>query len=215
MSLPQDWDFTVRGLITIVKEGRDSIYASIKELRQYGYCDVVACRDDNGKMVGNDYIFFEEPHVIAKKCDSPYTEKPDTAKPNTENQPQINKEDNKDKEITNVYITNRFKKPTVEEINSYCQEKGFSLDAQQIYDHYEMVGWKYGKGHQPIKDWKAAVRTWVRNSANYRNYATTSTTQQNNQAAEHPSDSELREQSIRIIERLSAERKAREGTLWE
>lgn len=104
MSLPSNWDFTIRGLITIVKEGRDAIYASIKELKQYGYCDVVVCRDERGKLIGNDYVFYEEPH-FANDNDSPYTEntdmdspcteKPYTDNPDTENPPQINKEDNK------------------------------------------------------------------------------------------------------------------------
>ena len=53
-----------------------------------------------------------------------------------------------------------FVKPTVEEIQAYIDDKGYKLDARQIFDHYEMVGWVYGKGHNPIKDWKAAVRTW-------------------------------------------------------
>ena len=58
----------------------------------------------------------------------------------------------------------KFVKPTVEDIQAYITEKGYDLNAQQIFDHYEMVGWVYGRGHNPIKDWKAAVRTWNRNS---------------------------------------------------
>lgn len=60
--------------------------------------------------------------------------------------------------------TSKFVKPTIEEIQAYITEKGYDLNAQQIFDHYEMVGWVYGRGHNPIKDWKAAVRTWNRNS---------------------------------------------------
>jgi len=51
-----------------------------------------------------------------------------------------------------------FKKPTVDEISSYCQERNNGLDANQIHDHYEANGWMRGKNK--IKDWKACVRTW-------------------------------------------------------
>ena len=63
----------------------------------------------------------------------------------------------------------RFKRPTVEQIAEYIAQKGYDIDAQTIWDHYEAVGWKYGKGHQPIKDWKAAVRTWNNNQKKYDN----------------------------------------------
>lgn len=51
--------------------------------------------------------------------------------------------------------------PTLEEVRAYCVERGNNIDPQTFLDHYEAVGWRYGKGvGKPIKDWKAAVRTW-------------------------------------------------------
>ena len=55
----------------------------------------------------------------------------------------------------------KFKKPTLEEIDSYCQERKNSIDAQKFFDYYESKGWLVGKS--PMKDWKAAVRNWERN----------------------------------------------------
>ncbi len=52
----------------------------------------------------------------------------------------------------------RFRKPKVEEVNAYCNERGNYVDAQQFVDFYESKGWKVG--NSPMKDWKAAVRTW-------------------------------------------------------
>ena len=54
-----------------------------------------------------------------------------------------------------------FSKPTLEEISAYCQERNNSVDAQRFFDYYEAKGWVVGKS--PMKDWKAAVRTWERN----------------------------------------------------
>jgi len=62
---------------------------------------------------------------------------------------------NKQKENPN------FKKPTVQEISDYCEERKNGLNAETIFDHYEANGWMRGKAK--IKDWKACVRTWEKN----------------------------------------------------
>ena len=53
----------------------------------------------------------------------------------------------------------RFVKPTVEQIIFYCQERGYTVDAERFFDYYESKGWVVGKA--PMKDWKAAVRNWA------------------------------------------------------
>lgn len=58
--------------------------------------------------------------------------------------------------------TTRFVKPTVEEIETYCKERNNNVDTQKFYNYYESNGWKVGKN--PMKDWKAAVRTWEKNN---------------------------------------------------
>ena len=49
-------------------------------------------------------------------------------------------------------------RPTVEEVRAYCSERGNGVDPQAFVDFYESKGWVVGKS--PMKDWKAAVRTW-------------------------------------------------------
>ena len=49
-------------------------------------------------------------------------------------------------------------KPTVEEVAEYCHERGNNIDPEAFIDHYESNGWIVGRS--PMKDWKAAVRTW-------------------------------------------------------
>lgn len=51
-----------------------------------------------------------------------------------------------------------FIKPTLQEVQSYCQERRNSVNPEKWLNHYESNGWKVGKN--PMKDWKAAVRTW-------------------------------------------------------
>lgn len=73
--------------------------------------------------------------------------------------------------INDTISVKRFVKPNVEEIESYCKERNNSVDAQQFFDYYESKGWKVGKS--PMKDWKAAVRTWEKNDYGYHNKTVT------------------------------------------
>ena len=54
----------------------------------------------------------------------------------------------------------RFAPPTVSEVEEYCRENNYNIDAQRFVDFYESKGWMVGKNK--MKDWKAAVRNWVR-----------------------------------------------------
>ena len=53
-----------------------------------------------------------------------------------------------------------FKKPTVKEIQEYCNERHNSINAQYFFDYYESNGWKVGKN--AMKDWQATIRNWER-----------------------------------------------------
>lgn len=53
-----------------------------------------------------------------------------------------------------------FKKPSVEDVKQYCDDRNNEIDAEAFVDYYEANGWKVGR--TPMKDWKAAVRTWER-----------------------------------------------------
>lgn len=55
-----------------------------------------------------------------------------------------------------------FVRPSLESVRAYCLERGNSVDAQAWLDHYTANGWKVGRN--AMKDWKAAVRTWEKDS---------------------------------------------------
>ena len=55
----------------------------------------------------------------------------------------------------------RFIPPTIDEIKAYCLERKNTVDAERFFDFYSANGWVQGRG-KPIRDWKAAVRTWER-----------------------------------------------------
>ena len=54
----------------------------------------------------------------------------------------------------------RFAKPSLEEVQAYCKERNNNVDAERFINFYTSKGWKVG--NQPMKDWKACVRTWER-----------------------------------------------------
>lgn len=91
--------------------------------------------------------------------------------------------------------------PTIEEVIAYCEERQNSVDPVKWHDHYTSNGWKVGKN--PMKDWKAAVRTWERTNTS----SSTSTAGRNGQAARQQSSFDRIQELYRIeLEKEEAER---------
>ena len=70
-------------------------------------------------------------------------------------------------------ITKKFTKPTLEEVTTYCQARGNSIDPQNFLDVNDAKGWLVGTTKSPMKDWKAAIRTWEKNNYNGNGKKTT------------------------------------------
>ena len=90
LSLPEDWDYTTRGLAKICKDGVDGITAQLKELEQYGYLIRHRIRDSNGRIVDMEYVIYEKPHTASPDTEMPYMVKPDMGLPRLETPAQIN-----------------------------------------------------------------------------------------------------------------------------
>ena len=114
LSLPEEWDYTTRGLAAICKDGVDSISSALKELEQRGYLVRTRLRDDKGRITDVEYNIYETPQPPAPDTDSPHTENPDmdmpdTASPCLENPAQYNtNKSNTQKENTHESITHSF-----------------------------------------------------------------------------------------------------------
>lgn len=59
-----------------------------------------------------------------------------------------------------------FRKPTADEVAAYAGEMQLDVDAQAFVDHYAACGWVVGR-NKPMKDWRAAVRNWVRRDGEF------------------------------------------------
>lgn len=76
----------------------------------------------------------------------------------TNNKIKPNKEKEKNKKEKESPPRQKFKKPTLDELNAYKTEQGYSVDVHRFFDFYESNGWRVGKN--AMKDWRAAMRSW-------------------------------------------------------
>lgn len=83
LSKPDHWSVSVTQLVSSVADsgkadGRDAVYAMLKELIKAGFVQRNTVRDESGKMMGSDYIVFDQP---VTPTDEPLTDKPHTGEP--------------------------------------------------------------------------------------------------------------------------------------
>ena len=103
LSLPEDWNYTTRGLAKICKEGVDAIGAALRELEGAGYIVRHQRRDKSGRITDTEYVIYEQPQPDMSQPDtaSPDTENPDMVRPDMEKPAELNIEkSNTEKSIT-------------------------------------------------------------------------------------------------------------------
>lgn len=146
LSMPDDWDFSVEGLMSMSEVGRTSVQAALKELEVNGYLERKREQDAKGRF---NYVY-----VVSEK---PQTENPCTDVPSTDSEQLLNTN------ILNTKKLNTNKRvvpPTLDEISSYIAEKGYKVNAQRFYDYYESGNWKTKAGKTMSANWKQYVVTW-------------------------------------------------------
>lgn len=81
LSLPDDWDYTLKGLAKLGTDGIDSVRSAIKELEEAGYIVRRQLRDPRGRLSRNEYLVFEVPELANPVLASPSLENPTTGNP--------------------------------------------------------------------------------------------------------------------------------------
>ena len=101
LSLPENWNYTTRGLAAICKEGVDAIGGALRELETAGYIVRHQLRDRQGRISDTEYVIYEQPQPKKPDTDAPDTENPYMEKPDTEKPAELNIEkSNTQKSIT-------------------------------------------------------------------------------------------------------------------
>ena len=145
LSLPEEWNYTTRGLASICKEGVDAIGSALKELETAGYIVRRQLRGANGRITDTEYIIYEQPQP--KKLDmlpsdvvSPDTENPDMVKPDTEKPAELNIEkSNTEKSITYGSSTDSipFREPAAAQLP---ERKGRdAMSVSEIENYRELI----------------------------------------------------------------------------
>ena len=152
LSLPEDWDFTLKGLSLINREQIDAIRAAVRELEQAGYIVRSRERDSQGRLRGADYIIYEQPQPVpdSPTLENPTLDNPTQEKPTQEKPTQLNKDiqrtdlPKKEKIITDEQSTHSI--PILSPNPSPCREaatpperKGTEAAAQSAVDIYREI----------------------------------------------------------------------------
>ena len=122
--------------VTTSKDGKYTVF-TVKN-----YADYQAANQNSNQRATNEQPLsnhFSNTEKVRSKEYTPY------------NPPQGDK---------SVPVSKRFVPPTPEEVNAYCKQRQNGIDGSEFCDFYTSKGWKVGKN--PMKDWRAAVRTWER-----------------------------------------------------
>ena len=89
LSVPDDWDYSERGLAKCFSDGRDAVRSTLKELEEHGYLIRQKVRDEKGRLCGTDYLIFESPEENQRymeklgqpQSDLPWSENPTMDEP--------------------------------------------------------------------------------------------------------------------------------------
>lgn len=155
LSLPDEWNYTTRGLASICKESVETIGKTLRELESAGYLTRRQLRGKNGRITDTEYTIFEkpvkpQPEPAPPDTASPGTENPDMvnpdmetpdmAVPDTENPPQLNtKKSNIQKSNTHGSNTHSFfpSAPAAAETDGQTEvmEKREEIRDQIEYEH--------------------------------------------------------------------------------
>ena len=136
LSLPEEWNYTTRGLAAICKEGVDSIGTALKELERSGYIQRNRIRDDKGKITDTEYVIFEKPQekpdMECQDTEKPYTENPYMDKPGTENPAQLN---------TNISNTQELNTDVLDTypIKSHQEEKQDTVGYDEVESYRQVI----------------------------------------------------------------------------
>lgn len=123
LSLPNDWDYSIKGLVDYSKDSKDSVMSGLKELEDFGYLKRTLVKNDRGQFDGYDYNVFEKP-----QRENPCAENPNTGNPNSENPTQLN---------TNILNT--------KELNTNNKKENTKEKNEELISHFNKIMEHYPK----------------------------------------------------------------------
>lgn len=90
LSLPDDWNYSISGLVTLSKDGKDSVMSALAELEKFGYLSRERITNQKGQFNGVEYNIYEQPQQEKPIAAEQNEGKQKAANANAENRPQLN-----------------------------------------------------------------------------------------------------------------------------
>lgn len=109
LSLPDDWNYSVSGLVKLSKDGKDGVMSALQELEKFRYLTRTQLYNEKGQFNGIEYNIYEQPQQDNTIADNPISDNQITENQNSGNPPQLNTNQlrtKKDNKITNRSNTN-------------------------------------------------------------------------------------------------------------
>ena len=132
LSLPEDWDYTTKGLACICKDGVDSITSALKELENHGYLTRQRTRYENGRLGDITYTIHEKPVGQKEKEELPEQEKPKRENPRQVNPEQVELKQEKPAQL-NTELSN------TEGLNTYQSIYPAEPEAASCHDGMDRI----------------------------------------------------------------------------
>lgn len=127
LSLPDDWDYSVSGLATLSKDGKDSVMSALSELEKFGYLTRTRVTNDKGQFSGIQYDIYEQPQPKKPVSANPILEKQKQDLPISEELPQ-----------SNTNLTNDLPNQVLNESNTEIESVLLaSVNNQELYELYK------------------------------------------------------------------------------
>lgn len=90
LSLPDDWDYSIAGLASLSKDGKDSIMSALGELEKFGYLSRQRLVNDKGQFAGIEYNIYEQPQAQKPIAENPKAANENEGNPNAGKPSQLN-----------------------------------------------------------------------------------------------------------------------------
>lgn len=182
LALGKKWHLNVKGLSTQLHITERKVRTALNQLEELGYLKRVLVQDKKtGVFEGYDYYFGMTPFPEDERTNVKKAHTPILTKTHRMDSPEdglsvgriihrmekcedILIDDNrvieeKDNKTLSRGKSSKFVRPTLEEVTQYCEERKNGISPEAFLNFYDANGWVQAK-NKPIKDWKAAVRTW-------------------------------------------------------
>lgn len=132
LSLPDDWNYSIAGLVTLSKDGKDSVMSALAELEKFGYLKRTRLTNEKGQFQGVEYDIFEEPQAEIPVAAKQNEDNQHEDKANAGDQPQLNTNSIKDLSNQDIKESNT----NMEEFETILSTSVVNLSLRELYKDY-------------------------------------------------------------------------------